>query len=178
MTQVHIKKILLIHTATDTANLICSFITYSSDHGIICDGIKNAFDNIEKTAMHGKECELCENCRDSEEYLQCLRCYPSCCCDYYDIYINIPITSVIVDWKLLFHVNNNLCDCNIIPVELEFTRHPYWICNNTCDECVRYMCSLCGYGNHICSINITYNDGPVHLTLGTDGKNNIILSII
>ena len=170
-----VKKLLLVHTATDTADLICDFITYSSDHSSICGGIKNAFDNIEKTTQHCNCINRFEKCDEHDH----INFEVSRCMDYVHIYINISIASVIFDWELFFRNINiytfgkGFCDCGVIPNEITFV---YDVgVTNYHENCVQYICTLCESDNHICSSNVVYDDGPVHLTLNIE---TMILSII
>ena len=183
-----INEILLIHTAPDTADLICKFITYSSHHDSFYDGIENALSNIEKTTKHCDECDDCKGCMECEHSENCINCNTCSHCDCYYICINIPIASVIFDWKLLFidiikinrssEIGECSCNCNVIPDSIKFVLHPHWAID-MCDDCVLYVCPMCENDNHICSFNVSYNDGPVHLTLNYMGSGeNIILSII
>ena len=195
-----IKEILVMHTAQDTANLICEFIKYSYHHDVICGGIKNALDNIYKTTKQCRECANCGGCRYDCEYCNdieyctegcdgCDGCARNSTCNFYNIRIVIPVIFVICDWELLFRdiCNINMlrasgvsfCGCSVIPDKIMFARRPHWINTNMCAECMYYVCPLCKQTKHVCSLNIIYNDGPVHLTLNyTEHGNPITLSII
>ena len=184
-----INELLLIHTSSDTSNLICEFITYSSHHDSLYDGIENALSNIEKTTKHCDECDDCKGCTECEHSENCINCDTCKICKDYLTYIQIPIAFVILDWKLLFldiikinklnHTRNGSCDCNVIPDKIAFVRTGSWL-RDPCKKCVIYMCRRCGSANHICSINASYNDGPVHLTLTymKEKGDPIIISII
>ena len=184
---------LLIHTSTDVANLICSFIKYSSYHDK-CNGIKNAFDN--KTTEHCPLCNNCEGCDECEPYVQDYynyNNYNNCnYCHVYRLGIKIPIVMVIIDWELFFRDTIKLnkldeserwrnlpydCDCNVIPNFIQLVRDDNQVLY-TCKFHVVVDCPICTYYSHIEVLNIIYDDGSVHIALNcVDGK-NLILSII
>ena len=170
MTQIHIKKILLDHTETDTVNLICSFITYSSHHGVIYND-NNVFD---KTTPHCILCDDCEGCKSYEYYINCDTCH------YCYTTINIPIIVVIFDWKLFFcrklnYINDTMCNCGAIPNCISLVRDGIGI---TYKFSMSYNCSSCEYYNIIGLLNIIYDDGPIYLVVNCMGERNLILSII
>ena len=189
-----INAILLIHTASDTADLICDFITYSEEHNILCNGIKNALDNIEKITKHCEhredyeECEECEGCKECEHRENCINCDTCINCTNNIIIIGIPVISVLFNWKLLFHDITKLnrlhvfdarsCSCNVIPDEILFVRQGMRAINLSKND-ICYICPLCLHNNFICTSNIIYNDGPIHITISYTGEGQrTILSII
>ena len=190
-------QVLLIHTAQDTADLICKFIKYSSHYDTICGGIKNAFDNIEEIMYHCEECEQCDECdgcKKCEEHKECSNCGGVCgtCSfcgpDFVYATIEIPISFVIFDWKVLFHgisklqegvfAKVKLCGCDVIPDNIMFNRDTFWL-ENEREEYVQYDCPRCERRNYICSSNIIYDDGAVHIeSYYKKGEDTIVLSII